>query len=602
MSVATTAYEANLYRATTSASAGTPVLGVCFSGGGSRALSCALGQLSALSGMPSPLDPTRTLLSEASYISSVSGGSWASVAYTFLPPTISDADFLIAPVAPASLTAASVSTMNPLCLGIVPQQFSISRVADFLHLLWSWGFFDPFGPDKRNWFWIAAVGELVLEPFGLYTATYSSTPPYLLPSLTFSLSPEYITKHITSENSSLLPSQFYVCQPNRPTLIVNANMQENDLLVDPPQIPVQATARATGIAGQSPDGKVVGAGLVESFAFTSVLTGQGTSAGTAAVAVNRSYSLCDIAGCSSAFFAEYLLQYINKGLDEIVKELVAKHHLPAWAVTLLEKILQALIDSDSVEVLPQYNYWPLAQVTQPNPQNTIYGFTDGGTFDNSGILGLLAQTDANRIVAFVNTEMPLGRANNQITVDTSIPLLFGSAYPADGSGPYVSFGGMNANKPMSYVQVFDNTNGELDALCQGLYDASCGGPNQDQNLGTHPACFVQTLTTVRNQVANIAEGRQVTVLWIYNNRVNSWQDQINDAGIQTMLASGQSNQHANGTPISQTGTGTGPLANFPQYYTVDQIYLAPEAVTMLAQLSAWNVQQVQPLIAGLLRS
>ena len=36
------------------------------------------------------------------------------------------------------------------------------------------------------------------------------------------------------------------------------------------------------------------------------------------------------------------------------------------------------------------------------------------------------------------------------------------------------------------------------------------------------------------------------------------------------------------------------------YYTVEQIYLAPEAVNMLAQLSAWNVQQAQAQIASLL--
>jgi hypothetical protein len=48
-------------------------------------------------------------------------------------------------------------------------------------------------------------------------------------------------------------------------------------------------------------------------------------------------------------------------------------------------------------------------------------------------------------------------------------------------------------------------------------------------------------------------------------------------------------------------TGTGPLASFPHYNTVKQIYLAAEAVNMLAQLSAWNVQQVRQQIASLLR-
>lgn len=233
------------------------------------------------------------------------------------------------------------------------------------------------------------------------------------------------------------------------------------------------------------------------------------------------------------------------------------------------------------------------------PQNTRRGFSDGGSFDNTGILGLLAQTNASQIVAFVNSETPLGKSSSQVVVDTCLPLLFGSYYP-DSGGPYVSYGGMSPSQPLSYVQVFSNANNELDALCQGLYNASCGGANQDSSLGTYPAAFTQTLVTVDNPVANIAGGRPVTVVWVYNNRVNNWQKQITDMSLQTDLTNGQSNENTNGTLISNSGSGTGPLANFPNYYTVEQIYLPPEAVNMLAQLSAWNVQQIQSRIGTLL--
>ncbi|MGA7409148.1 MAG: hypothetical protein WBW33_01615, partial [Bryobacteraceae bacterium] len=187
----------------------------------------------------------------------------------------------------------------------------------------------------------------------------------------------------------------------------------------------------------------------------------------------------------------------------------------------------------------------------------------------------------------------------QVVVDTSLPLLFGSYYP-DSGGPYVSYGGMSPQQPLSYVQVFSNANNELDALCQGLYDASCGGANQDSSLGTYTAAFTQTLVTVDNPVANIAAGREVTVVWVYNNRVNTWQKQIIDANLLRDLANGQSNENSNGTLINISGSGIGPLANFPNYYTVEQIYLPPEAVNMLAQLSAWNVQQIEAQIAALL--
>src|SRR5215813_1488555 len=124
-------YIAPLYPAQTQSGASQPVLGICFSGGGSRALTCELGQLSALNAMTLPNG--QPILSPSQFISSVSGGSWASVLYTFLPmlingKTVSDSDFLIQPVAPGSLTKGNpndntpgnVMYMGQYCLGTTP--------------------------------------------------------------------------------------------------------------------------------------------------------------------------------------------------------------------------------------------------------------------------------------------------------------------------------------------------------------------------------------------------------------------------------------------------------------------------------------------------
>ena len=573
-------YVANLYPVSAPVETTAPALGICLSGGGSRALTCALGQLSALAALPDPDDPSRPLLNPASYISSVSGGSWAAVLYTFLPANITDTEFLITPLQPNALTAASLRVMPATCMGSAPQRFDPGTIAEFLYLLWTWGFFNVLGPDMRNWFWIAAVGELILKPFGLYSATYSKGAPFLLPDKYFSLSSDYVQRHITPENPTLDPSLFHLGRAGRPSLIVNANMQENDLLADPPQIPVQATPIATCIPGQSPDATIVGGGGVESFAFSSALTGPGPDPKTVAISANRRYALCDIAGCSSAFFAEYLLQWVNGGIDQIAAELDKRFHLSPWLIKALAHILESLADEAAAEVLPQYNYWPLAPGA---PQNKIYGFSDGGNFDNTGILGLLAQTNANRVIAFLNSDMPLSKTGDVIGVHSEIPLLFG--FYTSPTGQYVSYGGMSPSQPMSYVQVFSNSNGEFEALLQGLYDASCGGSGKDSALGTYPAAFQQKLTTVANPVANIAGDREVTVLWVYNNRVNQWQNQITDSALQAELSRGQSG-------------GGGPLANFPHYDTVKQIYLAPEAVNLLGQLSAWNVLQLKDQIAG----
>lgn len=584
-------YIANLYPAVTQTGATQPVLGVCLSGGGSRALTCALGQLSALNAMTMPNG--QPILSAGQYLSSVSGGSWASVLYTFLPQTIngnsvSDSDFLIEPLAPQSLTKSSannntpgnVSYIGPYCLGTAPQQFSLASIGVFLKALMDAGFF--LDRSQWSWFWIAGIGELILKPFALYSATYHLRGPFVQPNLMFSLSPDWVTQNITKYNPSLVPSDFYLARTGRPSLIVNANLLENYRQASTPQIPLQATPIATSVPGQSPDGTVVGGGGVESFGFTSMLDGPGSFDATAAVSTNRNYSLCDIAGCSSAFFASVLLQYIDTAVDDIVNELVSylvnDLGWPRFVAERVGALLKAALLSftnDASDVIPAYNYWPAGQVDSPS--NNTLGFSDGGDFDNTGILGLLAQTNANQIIAFVNSESALSGTATALTLDLSIGRLFG--YNGAGSG--------NLNG----LQVFNDSNslypnGAYAAAQEGLYNASCGGGS---TLGKSTAAFLQKgLVTIENTVANIAANRVVDVLWVYNNPVSDWQSQITDPGILQDLA--------------QVSTPLSPLWNFPNYHTGAQIYLGVEAVNMLAQLSAWNVQQLSDTIAGWLGS
>jgi len=541
-----------------------------------------------------------TVLSQVPYISAVSGGSWASVLYTFLPETISDSDFLIQPLPPGSLfkgdpgsgASGNVSYMGPFCLGTVPQQFNLTTIGAFLHTLYQWGFFGD--PSRWRWFWIAGVGEIILKPFGLYDAFYNPNNTYIEPANFFSLSAAHVDASITPDNPSLTSSQFYLCRPNRPALIVNTNLLQTFGQPGSAQIPIQATPIASGISGQSPDGTISGGGGVESFAFTSTLAGPGAANGTAEVTEVRRYSLCDIAGCSSAFFASIMLTYLNLEIDSIIDELeYYLHHtvgLPKWFADAIGEAIKrsatAFLDAETSQVIPQYNYWPLSEVGESNPANVTYGFSDGGNFDNTGILGMLAQTGANRIISFVNSETPLSTdaATGVVIVDASLPLLFGYKDTMT-NGEYVSFGGMSPSEPMSYVQVFSDAGDAFATLRNNLFSASCGGGSTP---GIAPAAFLQVLTTVENPVANIEAGRQVTVLWVYNNRVENWQAAITDPAIQLDLQNGQQAQ-----PV-------GPLANFPNYFTGAQVFLDQEAVNMLAQLSAWNVQQLESEILALL--
>jgi len=178
-------YQATVYPSTganptvNNADASRKKIGVCFSGGGSRALACAWGQLLGLTGQPdgsgqSPINQVR-------YISSVSGGSWAAVLYTFRPNTTTDAEFLGAGFEPAQLyygpapaQGLDVCTMGASALGKVPQNFANlfaidlvdNIIADFITITLLKDI--PLATSAK-WLWMYIVGENVLADFGLYT-------------------------------------------------------------------------------------------------------------------------------------------------------------------------------------------------------------------------------------------------------------------------------------------------------------------------------------------------------------------------------------------------------------------------------------------------
>lgn len=568
-----------------------PTVALCLSGGGSRALTCALGQLSALRSLG--------LLDEFDHLSSVSGGSWASVAYTFLPETISDDDFLITPVAPSELTWGDESAADPgnvahldaHNLGTVPQRFDAEVIAQLLWRYFRWGMLGS--PAKRRWFWIAAIGDIVLSPFGLWDAAFHRRNTFTEPASFFSESPQYVRDHILADNPDLDVDQFHTVRPGRTPLIVNMNLIEDDTRDITSQIPVQATPRETGALGRSPDGTINGGGSVESFGFASTYA-KAVGDDRAELAIDRRFSLADIAGCSSAFYAAVIVQKLDEELETIENEIVKIlgdtlhfHWLARKLKWLIRRKLKPLLDADAVDLIPTYDYWPSPVVSGPAPKTTALGISDGGDFENTGILGALARTDSNRILSMVNAGQGLTRdpATDEVILDGQLAVLFGyHGTPVDGV--WTSFGGMSPNEPRSYTQVFSDDNGEFAALRNGLWAASSAGTSA---AGVAPAAFRQTVTTVDNPVAHIRGGRTIDVLWVYNERVGEWQDQITDARITSELADGQDRSD-------------GPFAHFPWYTTAGQIHLTKEAVNLLAQLTAWNVTQIEPMIRDLVSS
>ena len=191
--------------------------------------------------------------------------------------------------------------------------------------------------------------------------------------------------------------------------------------------PVQVTPFITGIfgtpGGEDANGRKPGGGGVNTFGFNSAYVGTSSSAAT--VAQTRQWSLTDAVGTSSAFFAE-VLQNLFQGWRQNPADLAALVAVNAdtiehWIRTKLpieargpaadllrlnaqpvlgQPLLQTML-SDLQKIIPSYQYWPVLD-PRPSAQPIPSQFADGGNLENTGIAALLAYSDIDSIIAFIN--------------------------------------------------------------------------------------------------------------------------------------------------------------------------------------------------------
>jgi hypothetical protein len=235
------------------------------------------------------------------------------------------------------------------------------------------------------------------------------------------------------------------------------------------------------------------------------------------------------------------------------------------------------------DIDPAYYYWPVKNPSVVNaPQPTR--FADGGDFENTGINGMLAYTDIERVISFINTEIPMTTGaygvsdghggfipNTYIVVDESIPPLFGYQPYEEGdidqkNKGYVLYADAGPSGPdypeYAHNQVFDSK--QFPALLQGLWAASNGN--------TQPAIFTQPgLTVMANSWFGIKGGNTVTMVWCYLSAVAGWTNLFqNNPAVAAIIANA----------VTQDG--------FPHYDTIDTSLSATE-INLLSGLTAWCV-------------
>ena len=558
---------------------------VCLSGGGSRALTAGMGQLNALQTVQ--YAPNMSLLSQAKALSTVSGGSWLGVAFAYLPPSVSDVNYLGGPyVQAASLTPASLGSLPSDCMGAnITSDFTLTDMVVQAVLLYWEGV-------PANMLWQTIIALQLLAPYGLFAYTSGSDTPDAFFSYDQNALNGILKTNpsLQQERANLVSSQprpYLVCNT---AMFVTANGQS--LLA-----PVQATSFMSGIVSTPPgatdaNGFPAGGGGVTSFAFNSTPTAFNASTSQVTVAQQRQWALEDIVGSSSAAFAATLKQIASSfasNPEQLAQALLergpaAANFLVRSGVRLLSGrsvLMSALLahatgDLDRIsaaasalsDLVPGYRYWPVAKPPVGSTINPTK-FADGGSLENSGIAAMLAYGDIDNIIAFTNTSTPIIKdSSGIIVVDDSLPPLFGYQPYVAGSGYVLYQGASNPSNPLfQNSQVFPSL--EFQSLLDNLWSASGGGSYHNAPM------YSQPLTTVANPWFGVAANRNVTVLWVYLERVQAWYDELSPA-VQNIL-----------------GPFDSMMSDFPHYSTIFATQLSPTEINLLANLTGWIVMNAQ---------
>ncbi len=444
-------------------------VGVAMSGGGSRSLTCAMGQYRALKYL--------NVLDKVAVISSVSGGTWASASFVYLPASFEDDEFLgPATAAPASLTVGQLNTLSPNCLGTAATRMHWHSIIEVLvHLKSKYGY-------ANDDLWQGVIGERIFQLWNLWEVGSDG-----LPLNYYSGTADTVAATITPNNPQITASQFTLLQRPRPLLIMNASIFSNQDMSGARLLPFESTPFGIGVRGRfpgiGPGEREIGGGLIQPFAMGSPAVG-GVTGNLATVAPpRRPFSLVDMASISSASFSQ-----------------TAQDKVPE---------LDCLI--------PRYPYWPVADPVQP--EELLYWFADGGSLEDTGICSLLAR-GVTRIISFINSQTPLQASPGApITIDSMVQLLFGIEPDAPSVSLTESYVASAPNATPDFVQVFESAR-YID-LVNGLVAANItkGGP----------AMFKQTLNVLPNANFDIAGGSQVEILWVYNTAVKNWMNLLTPA-------------------------------------------------------------------------
>jgi hypothetical protein len=357
---------------------------ICFSGGGMVSLSATMGQLRGLDGLG--------LIPRIRYLSSVSGGARAAIAFTYYRSGArDDAEFLGPITPPERISFPGLRVLPPERLG----HLGITDPTVTMFLLSNQGV-------AGDQLWLQAAGINYLAPFGLYdpaeggrfsydaatVASIKANNPSLAGATFYTVRDPLTRPYLIAETIFVCPT---TASPFRAYRLVNC--EATPLYVGNP---FALSVTYDPLSGP-PVTTRVGGGYIEPFAFGSPRLDHLTGGFATVAAPQRPYSLADVSGTATASYSAEAHNFFGM-------------------------------------LSPKWDYWPPGAGEQADGQS--FNFGDGGNLEDYGLISVLLRKVRTAAV-FINTSVKINLAYDPETpptpddIDPNLPTLFG--YPNEFS-------------------------------------------------------------------------------------------------------------------------------------------------------------------------
>lgn len=520
-------------------------IGICFSGGGPRAMTCGMGQARAFL--------QSALWESVGAISCVSGGSWFGAAFSFADGSIADSTLLGEMTPPSAITLEGAQTLAPQNLAYGITQWNNRRIGEAL-------LSEAVHGVPVNRLYARALNHFLLKNLGAGDVNRF-----------FSLDAASV-QALIANNPTLTAADFYTMRADRPYFIAQATQiypvtsqlemrqfEYSPLYDGTPQL---------FPSGGSPKG-AFGGGYVQNFAFDSSNPQAPDKSGLIAVdAPLHRFTISDLMGSSGAAPGSVLDM---NGLPSLFAE---------------------------------FHYWaPGSAGTTPDPTVQKMSIVDGGDLENTGIVALLRR-QYPVIIVCVNTSIPMNASKGTYQgIDYQIAALFGIK-PAETQAtrevrqPARQHGRQQTGAakidikpgteipdpfkvtiPQQPIQVFPSD--DFQAVHDGLARALEGGGVV--------WCATEHRIWEGNPfgLAPYPGDGKVKVVWLYNQRIREWVSEL-QPDVAAFLDSKEKSEF---------------MANFPNYDTVQQnsdhlgikelLLYTPRQVNLLADMWSWAVSRIE---------